>query len=115
MSIIHDNRAQSKKTKCFNSNKLKHFVQLQKKYAEVGEFGKMKTSENEVDFKLPSTGIVVLRLFDDEVLVRNTIGARSCPRKAWLDHPETGFIATGTLSGVSVAIHNLALLAVHEL
>ena len=49
------------------------------------------------------------------VLVRTTIGARSCPRKAWLDHPETGFIATGTLSGVSVAIRKLALLAVHEL
>ena len=48
-------------------------------------------------------------------VVRNTIGARSCPRKAWLDHPETGFIATGTLSGVSVAIRKLALLAVHEL
>ena len=50
-----------------------------------------------------------------KLIVRTTIGARSCPRKECLDHLETGFKLTNAYPKVSVAIWVMFWQSNHEL
>ena len=48
-------------------------------------------------------------------LVRKQVRVRLCPKKGWSDHPKTGLVTTGTISGVAVSILKWAPPASQEL
>ena len=49
------------------------------------------------------------------LIVRKQVRARLCPKKGWSDHPKTGLVTTGTISGVAVSILKWAPPASQEL